>query len=841
LQRSGEMNDKRKTKRQLVAELTALRARIAQLEESREEAGTRRVAMREGRRHFRGILPGLHDTAVLVVDRKGNVVSRWGAEGVIAHYGVRTTDDVRGKGEAAELPGQTGRIFAGAERVFETGESEQEAYLLRVPDGTFRHEITFSPLWDRSGEVSAVATVIRDVTAPRPGAARARRPASGYHVLAEEAPAVTYIAALDAAGSILYVSPQIEDYLGYTPEQYNADPRTWRKRLHTEDAQRVLFELSRCHATGDPFVCEYRMVRRDGEVVWFRDEGTIVRDDFGKPLFRQGVMVDITERRQAEQVLLVSHRFLEITNRHAELSRLLHEFVILVRNFTDCASVGVRILDEEGNIPYHACLGFSRHFYELASDKCVNSECCLCARVIRGDTDPALPFFTEGGSFYVNDATTFLETISDEQKAQVCTLCHEFGYESVALIPIWLGDRVLGLIHIADERMDVVPLRLIKVVEEAAIQLGTAIQRARVEEALRESEAKYRLLVENAGQPIFTLSPEGVFLMMNGNAAESMGGKPEDFIGKTLWDLFPKDIADKEMDDVREAVEADRLHVAERMLVLQGARRWFRIYLQPIKDAEGKLSSVQVIAYDITDRKQAEHELLAYQKQLRSLASELSLTEERERRRIAAGLHDHVGQLLTITGMKLEALAESTSKSDFAAGLAEVRGHIDEALRATKSLTFELSPPTLYELGLGQALEWFGEQIQEEHGIRVQVEDNGDPTPLEEDILVLLFRATRELLLNVVKHAKATVAEVSIHKDGRTMRISVQDDGVGFDTSAQRPLLRKNGGFGLFNVRERLDHLGGRLEIESAPGQGTRAVLFVPLSRQTTETSWEGA
>jgi len=203
---------------------------------------------------------------------------------------------------------------------------------------------------------------------------------------------------------------------------------------------------------------------------------------------------EIAERKRTDNILKVSHHFLEIAYRHMEMTPLLKEFMTEVRNLTDCTSVGIRILDEVGNIPYHAYEGFSQQFYELESPLSIKSDQCMCINVIKGTADPKLPFYTEGGSFHMNGTKRFLATISEEEKGPTRNMCNEFGYESVALVPIRFGDFIIGLIHVADPRQNMVPLDTVELLEETAKQLGTAIQKVRAEEELRSSREQLRNL-----------------------------------------------------------------------------------------------------------------------------------------------------------------------------------------------------------------------------------------------------------------------------------------------------------------------------------------------------------
>jgi signal transduction histidine kinase len=154
---------------------------------------------------------------------------------------------------------------------------------------------------------------------------------------------------------------------------------------------------------------------------------------------------------------------------------------------------------------------------------------------------------------------------------------------------------------------------------------------------------------------------------------------------------------------------------------------------------------------------------------------------------------------------------------------------IQESIDYTRSLLFDLSPPTLHEVGLEAALDELAGALQQEHGVRVRFCGQEGKMQLPEETRIALYRATRELLLNAVKHAGASAIRISTKACGKRGRVQVEDDGVGFDPSAVSAQATENGGFGLFSVRERLSHLGGELDISSRPGQGTVATLTVPL------------
>ena len=235
---------------------------------------------------------------------------------------------------------------------------------------------------------------------------------------------------------------------------------------------------------------------------------------------------------------------------------------------------------------------------------------------------------------------------------------------------------------------------------------------------------------------------------------------------------------------------------------------------------------------EVLQRKKAEEQLASYQADLRSLASQLTLAEERERRRLAVHLHDQIGQNLALSHIKLEELRISLAE----VGSARLVGEVDylarlleQTIKETQSLTFKISPPILYELGLEAALECLADQFSQQHGLLTYFETDRQPKPVDENLKVLLFQAAQELLVNVVKHAQARSLKISMWREDNLLRLGVEDDGVGFNPLVHRHPQGKGGGFGLFSIKERLRPLGGNLEVKSEPGAGTEVVLSVPL------------
>ena len=214
--------------------------------------------------------------------------------------------------------------------------------------------------------------------------------------------------------------------------------------------------------------------------------------------------------------------------------------------------------------------------------------------------------------------------------------------------------------------------------------------------------------------------------------------------------------------------------------------------------------------------------------QLRALTAELAQAEQRERRRVAHILHDHLQQLLVGARYGLESLRGQSDAESLQSSIQHVDGLLAQCFATCRTLTLELSPPILYEAGLPAALHWLGRWFQDTHGLNVEVSAKEEEGPEQEEIRIVLFQAARELLFNVVKHSGVKQAQVRLsHLPNRRVKLVVSDTGDGFDL-AQLALGEMTGGFGLFSLRERLEQLGGRLDVESGPGRGSRFTLIVP-------------
>jgi len=234
---------------------------------------------------------------------------------------------------------------------------------------------------------------------------------------------------------------------------------------------------------------------------------------------------------------------------------------------------------------------------------------------------------------------------------------------------------------------------------------------------------------------------------------------------------------------------------------------------------------------EITEHKRAEEELQHDQKQLKALVSELSRAEEAERRRIATELHEEISQTLALSKIKCQTLQERLPSSEDSALTGEIGELVAEVINHMRSLIYELSPTVLYEVGLEAGIEWLAEQSQNKYGLVCQFQSDQKPKPLDHDTSVVLFQSVRELLANAVHHGHASHVQITSWREDSQTGILVEDDGVGFDSARIQSRPSAKGGFGLFNICERVEALGGSFEIASKQNGGTQVRLLVPLER----------
>jgi len=358
--------------------------------------------------------------------------------------------------------------------------------------------------------------------------------------------------------------------------------------------------------------------------------------------------------------------------------------------------------------------------------------------------------------------------------------------------------------------------------------------RKKAEESLWESQERYRALVENTLIGIVILDTNYKIITVNSMVAGLFKKPASDFVGKYCFREFEKRESVCSYCPGKRAIASGKTEEVETQGVRDdGSRFYVRNRAVPFFGPDGVIKGFIEMVEDITERKKTEDKLIEYQARLKAMASKMLMTEERERQHLAMGLHDEVCQKLVLTKLALESSMNLVSDPNVSASLRIVCEGIGETIEKADSLTFELSNPVLREFGFIVALEkYLAEEIQQKYGIAYELRGQKQLGTLQDEIKNCLYRVTRELLTNVVKHAHASKINVSVRKDCGRIYVSVQDNGVGFKDSEDSEKVSRTTRFGLFGIREQLEYLGGHLEIDSEPGRGTTATIVVPLIKR---------
>lgn len=568
-----------------------------------------------------------------------------------------------------------------------------------------------------------------------------------------------------STGAFTYVSEGAERLLGFTTDQWKT-PGFWMDRLHPDDRE---WAPTFCvEATKDlrDHEFEYRMIHADGRTVWVRD---IVSVDPVKGMdgALRGLLIDISAEKSREE----------------ELARSVSEFDALFESTRNL-------------------------YFRIDAD--------LIVRGYKAASTDAL--FVPPESFidrHINDVLPeqFAPAIRNALDA-----LRETGQPQIFEYELPAGDVVRAY------EAQFVPLRD----SEAAIIVRDITAGRDREAALRESEERFRAVTHNVplGIDIFTAEPDGTFILTAANPAadEILGIRHADLIGARVLDAYPGLASQVEfVEQVRIALATHKPMQIDELRYESDTRRGiFEASLFPIS-----ANQMAALFRDVTERSAAAEREHEYLQRLSALTTELTLAEDRERRRLAEDLHDRVSQPLAVSRMHLrgaELDTESYDQSELAIGVRL----LDEAIRETRVITTELFPPVLAELGLAASLHWLCDEMERAYGLRAQTISTREPD-LSDDAKLLMFRAARELLLNVVKHSGRDEAVVRLDILRNGVELSVEDFGIGMDVEAAQAEMGKHG-FGLFSIRERLPGLGGSIEIDSVSDRGTRVAIFMPTA-----------
>jgi len=697
-----------------------------------------------------------------------------------------------------------------------------------------------------------------------------------------------YILSLERVPTFSYLSPDFLKVVGYAEDQIRT-PLSWSKMVHPEDRD-LLTQRDKQWIQGISCTTHYRIISKNGQIFWVSERTTPIVEK-GKIIRIVGALRDITEATRVQEALKESEARFRVALQNAPIAVFHQDLGLrytwlykpqIVRDpeeaigktdfdifpYEDAlisTALKKRILDTGEPIrgEFQVTKNGETHYFDLtgeplrdASGKIIGINCATMDitkyktlesklresearfRSIFENAAVGIALFDETGQLimaneafcrffgFPNEDLTKLE-IFDFYRQQIFSPevfplkdTDKLGIERPFLLKngqlVW-GRLSVSIVKDADNSP-----QYILVCEDVT-------QRKQAEQALEQSQKLLQRITDSTPTLIYILDiKEGKCTYVNSTAAAFWGKldmaiaeriHPED---QKKWGEFLLRLASAEDEEIIEN--------SFRVMNFKGEWRVLRSWNMVFnRTKDGKVCEVLVSSIDDTEHQNALQEIQKYQQQLISLASEISIAEEQERRRIASGLHDSVGQMLAMARMQLRVTQKSIKQRDLCKKLDQVCDLLTEAINQTRSLAIELSPPILQELGFEAAIVWLVDQMNNRYGmsIRLEKEANGDFN-LDFEVAVLLYQAVRELLFNVLKHAQVKTAQVLLTRNSGTIKVSVTDSGTGFDHRKIENTFNPEG-FGLFSIRERLKYFGGKMEIESAVGRGTKVEISIPV------------
>ena len=691
--------------------------------------------------------------------------------------------------------------------------------MLITPDGrSLAVEAKATPIRDERGQTIGAVVVFRDITERKRQEERLGESESWLRaIIASEPQCVKLVAAdgtlleMNPAGLAMIEAESLAQVLGASLFE-----------IVQPEFRPAFQELIRSTFQGQTVNLEFGITGLRGTPRWLETHAVPFRNPRGEVIGSLGITRDITARKRSEF-------------RGAQIAQLGHA----LNSATTPLEAAHRIVEIADRV-----FGWDACYLDLYSAEEEQVHCLLAMDQVGGQRVDVLPVFDRcrPGPFQRRILVEGSQLILREGDPGMDAELLRFGdtgrpSASMMFAPVRDGKKIIGICSIQSYRPSAYTPEDLLTLQSLADHCGGALERIRVQEALRESEQRFHAFMNHSPVIAFIKDEEGRYLYGNRVWTSQFPPHSSGLLGKTDADLWPEALARKFREtDLKTIDSHEPMEFIEAGTKPNGNLFYSMILKFIIRDTPG-CRLLGGLAFDITERKAAEETLKRSREQLRSLAAHLQSIREEERIRIAREIHDELGQMLTGFKMDLswldrrlfENLDESVN-SPLLDKIKTMSRLLDEMVHSVRKISAELRPRMLDDLGLVAAMEWQAREFERRTGLRCEFHSDAGDVPLSPDLDTAVFRIFQEALTNVARHAGATRVRLTLLATAQHLRLEIRDNGRGI---TERELANSRS-LGLLGMRERALILGGHVHISGTPDQGTTVAVQIPLPPSVT-------
>jgi PAS domain S-box-containing protein len=627
---------------------------------------------------------------------------------------------------------------------------------------------------DRTAELEKANEQLRlEIEERRRAEGAVRESEEKFRTVSEQSPNMIFI---NKRGKVVYANKVCEEIMGYKRDEYYASDFDFYCLIAPESLDEVRSALERHMHGEDVAPYEYTLVNKEGKRIEAIITTKLMHYEGERAIL--GIVTDISEQKRVEQALRESEESYRYLVEHA--NDIIYK-TDQKGHFTFFNPIAVKTTE----YPPEYLLG--RHYLDL----------------IRPD--------------YRKDAEKFY--VSQFKKGLLSTY-YEFPIITKSGKEIWLGQRVQLIIENG------------RILGFHAVARDIT-ERRRMEEALRESEERYRQLVKHAPAAILEFDVEKQKLVaLNDVLYEFLGYTNGEIDTMKAIDFLAEESQKLYLERLGKVLAGEKISdMVEYKLRGKGGRELWALLNTRLVYEKGKPKSASLVVHDITDLKRAEEALRESETRLRSLSVQLMKAQEAERMRLSKELHDELGQALALLKHRVRSIQSQLQKgrSSLREECEETSRYIDEIIENVRRLSRDLSPSILEDLGLTSALQWLTENFDKQYSLMTSSDIDNIDDLFPKEAQTNLYRISQEALTNIGKHAEAKHVSYAVKENEGSVTLSIEDDGKGFDVNRVRSVHSLEKGLGLDAMEERAHMLGASLDIKSQVGEGTKITLTIPL------------